>query len=82
MRLHDIIKDQPVNEGEFGDMWDKGVKKVKTFFNPEKDPNKITPDTLSGIDLKQLKSALFNVLEKRPLEYGQEDVLNKVYKKL
>jgi hypothetical protein len=82
MRLHDIIKDQPVNEGEFGDMWDKGVKKVKTFFNPEKDPNKITPDTLAGIDLKQLKSALFNVLEKRPLEYGQEDVLNKVYKKL
>jgi hypothetical protein len=63
-------------------MWDKGVKKVKTFFNPEKDPNKITPDTLAGIDLKQLKSALFNVLEKRPLEYGQEDVLNKVYKKL
>jgi hypothetical protein len=82
MRLHDIIKDRPVNEGEFGDMWDKGVKKVKTFFNPEKDPNKITPDTLAGIDLKQLKSALFNVLEKRPLEYGQEDVLNKVYKKL
>jgi hypothetical protein len=82
MRLHDIIKDQPVNEGEFGDMWDKGVKKVKTFFNPEKDPNEITPDTLAGIDLKQLKSALFNVLEKRPLEYGQEDVLNRVYKKL
>ena len=82
MRLHDIIKDQPVNEGEVGDMWDKGVKKVKTFFNPEKDPNEITPDTLAGIDLKQLKSALFNVLEKRPLAYGQEDVLNKVYKKL
>jgi hypothetical protein len=82
MRLHDIIKDQPDNEGEFGDMWDKGVKKVKTFFNPEKDPNEITPDTLAGIDLKQLKSALFNVLEKQPLAYGQEDVLNKVYKKL
>jgi len=82
MRLQDIIKDRPVNEGEFGDMWDKGVTKVKKFFNPEKDSDETTPDTLEGIDLKQLKSALFNVLEKRPLEYGQEAVINKVYKKL
>jgi hypothetical protein len=82
MRLQDIIKDRPVNEGEFGDMWDKGLTEVKKFFNPEKDPDETTPDTLDGIDLKQLKSALFNVLEKRPLEYGQEDVIKKVYKKL
>lgn len=82
MRLHDIIKDRPLNEGEFGDLWDKGVTKVKKFFKPEKDPNETTPDTLDGIDLKQLKSALFNVLEKRPLEYGQEDVIKKVYQKL
>ena len=82
MRLHDIIKDRPLIEGEFGDLWDKGVTKVKKFFKPEKDPNETTPDTLDGIDLKQLKSALFNVLEKRPLEYGQEDVIKKVYQKL
>lgn len=82
MKLHEIIKEQKVDEGEFKDIWDKGVTKVKKFFKPEKDPNETTPDTLDGIDLKQLKSALFNVLEKRPLEYGQEDVIKKVYQKL
>lgn len=82
MRLHDIIKERSLIEGEFGDLWDKGVKKVKNYFNPDNDPNAPTPDTLDGIDLKQLKSALFNVLEKRPLEYGQEDVIKKVYQKL
>ncbi len=81
MRLQDIINKPSLEEGEFGDAWGKGVEKVKKFFSPKDEPESTT-DTLAGIDLKQLKSALFNVLEKRPLEYGQEDVLNKVYKKL